>query len=32
MMKTLVRSISEGISDNLESVNIAEIKNQDISR
>ena len=30
MMKTLVKSISEGIEDNLESVNIAEIKNYDL--
>ena len=30
MMKTLVASIAEGIEDNLESVNIAEIKHHDI--
>tara|TARA_B100001093_G_C26467474_1_gene859083 strand:+ start:211 stop:483 length:273 start_codon:yes stop_codon:yes gene_type:complete len=30
MMKTLVTNIAEGIEDNLESVNIAEIKNHDI--
>ena len=30
MMKTLVASIAEGIEDNLESVNVAEIKNHDI--
>ena len=30
MMKTLVKSISEGIEDSLESVNIAEIKNHNI--
>tara|TARA_Y100000592_G_scaffold82497_1_gene131252 strand:- start:106 stop:393 length:288 start_codon:yes stop_codon:yes gene_type:complete len=30
MMKTLVTNIAEGVEDNLESVNIAEIKNTDI--
>jgi len=30
MIKTLVTSIAEGIEDNLESVNIAEIKHHDI--
>ena len=30
MMKTLVANIAEGIEENLESVNIAEIKNHDI--
>ena len=30
MVKTLVTSIAEGIEDNLQSVNIAEIKNHDI--
>ena len=30
MMKSLVSNIAEGIEDNLESVNIAEIKNHDI--
>ena len=30
MMKTLVASIAEGIEDNLESVNIAEIKNHNM--
>ena len=30
MMKSLVTNISGGIKDNLESVNIAEIKNHDI--
>ena len=30
MMKTLVKSISEGIEDNLESVNIAEIKHHNV--
>ena len=30
MMKTLVTNIAEGIEDNLESVNIAEIKNHDL--
>ena len=30
MMKTLVSNIAEGIEDNLESVNIAEIKHHDI--
>ena len=30
MMKTLVKNIAEGIEDNLESVNIAEIKNQNL--
>ena len=30
MMKTLVSNIAEGIEDNLESVNVAEIKNHDI--
>ena len=30
MVKTLVSNIAEGIEDNLESVNIAEIKNHDI--
>ena len=30
MMKSLVLNIAEGIEDNLESVNIAEIKNHDI--
>ena len=30
MMKTLVTKIADGIEDNLESVNIAEIKNHDI--
>jgi hypothetical protein len=30
MMKSLVSNIAEGIEDNLESVNIAEIKNQDV--
>ena len=30
MVKTLVNNIAEGIEDNLESVNIAEIKNYDL--
>ena len=30
MFKTLVASIEEGIEDNLESVNVAEIKHHDI--
>ena len=30
MVKTLVSNIAEGIEDNLESVNIAEIKNQNL--
>tara|TARA_R110001599_G_scaffold72998_1_gene202108 strand:+ start:649 stop:921 length:273 start_codon:yes stop_codon:yes gene_type:complete len=30
MMKSLVSNIEEGIEDNLESVNVAEIKNHDI--
>tara|TARA_Y100000994_G_C15349690_1_gene300078 strand:+ start:76 stop:348 length:273 start_codon:yes stop_codon:yes gene_type:complete len=30
MMKSLVSNIAEGIEDNLESVNIAEIKNYDV--
>ena len=30
MMRSLVLNIAEGIEDNLESVNIAEIKNHDI--
>ena len=30
MMKTLVANIAEGIEENLESVNIAEIKNHDV--
>ena len=30
MVKTLVNNIAEGIEDNLESVNIAEIKNSDL--
>ena len=30
MMKSLVLNIADGIKDNLESVNIAEIKNHDI--
>ena len=30
MVKTLVTNIAEGIKDNLESVNIAEIKNYDL--
>ena len=30
MMRSLVSNIAEGIEDNLESVNIAEIKNHDI--
>ena len=30
MMKSLVLNIAEGIEDNLESVNIAEIKNHDV--
>ena len=30
MMKSLVLNIAEGIEDNLESVNVAEIKNHDI--
>ena len=30
MMKTLVANIAEGVKDNLESVNIAEIKHTDI--
>ena len=30
IMKTLVLNIAEGIKDNLESVNIAEIKNYDL--
>ena len=30
MMRSLVSNIAEGIKDNLESVNIAEIKNHDI--
>ena len=30
MVKTLVANIAEGIKDNLESVNIAEIKNYDL--
>ena len=29
-MKTLVANIAEGIEENLESVNIAEIKNHDV--
>jgi len=30
MVKSLVSNIAEGIEDNLESVNVAEIKNHDI--
>ena len=30
MMKSLVINIAEGIEDNLESVNVAEIKNYDV--
>ena len=30
MVKTLVTNIAEGIKDNLESVNVAEIKNYDV--
>ena len=30
MMKSLVTNIADGIEDNLESVNVAEIKNQDV--
>jgi len=30
MMKSIVVNIANGIEDNLESVNIAEIKNQDV--
>ena len=30
MMKTLVTNIAEGIKDNLESINVAEIKNYDV--
>ena len=30
MMKTLVTKIADGIEDNLESVNVAEIKNHDL--
>ena len=30
MMKSLVSNIAEGIEDNLESVNVAEIKNHDV--
>ena len=30
MMKSLVTNIAKGIDDNLESVNIAEIKNHDV--
>ena len=30
MMKCLVSNIAEGIEDNLESVNVAEIKNHDV--
>jgi hypothetical protein len=30
MMRSLVSNIAEGIEDNLESVNVAEIKNHDI--
>ena len=30
MMRSLVSNIADGINDNLESVNIAEIKNHDI--
>ena len=30
MMRSLVSSIADGIKDNLESVNIAEIKNHDL--
>ena len=30
MMKTLVTNIAEGVEDNLESVNIAEIKNHNV--
>ena len=30
MMKSLVLNIADGIKDNLESVNIAEIKNHDV--
>ena len=30
MMRSLVSNIAEGIEDNLESVNIAEIKNHDV--
>jgi len=30
MMKSIVVNIADGIEDNLESVNIAEIKNQDV--
>ena len=30
MMKTLVTNIAEGVEDNLESVNVAEINNYDV--
>ena len=30
MMKTLVTNIAEGVKDNLESVNVAEIKNYNV--
>ena len=30
MMKSLVSNIAEGVEDNLESVNVAEIKNHDV--
>ena len=30
MMKSLVSNIAEGIKDNLESINVAEIKNHDV--
>ena len=30
MMKSLVSNIAEGVEDNLESVNVSEIKNHDI--
>ena len=30
MMKSLVSNIAEGIEDNLESINVAEIKNHDL--
>ena len=30
IMKTLVLNIAEGIKDNLESINVAEIKNHDV--
>ena len=30
MMKTLVTNIAEGVKDNLESINVAEIKNYDV--